>query len=147
MQQDVLDPRIQLGRRRRALTEPPDVLAKRGPHAGRAPALARSPVEHRPHPLTREPETLEPFALVAVDARGQEILLPDSHRQVFALQELERREHAGRPDETVIGMQVVTPDEERRELLGRCDRAGYPARVHLTALDLVEHRDVDELRR
>ena len=109
MQQDVLDARVHLGRRRRALAEPADVLAKRGAHARRAPPLARSPVEHRPHHLAREPQTIEPFTLVALDARGQEILLPDAHREVFALQQLEGGEHARRSDETVIGMKVVTP--------------------------------------
>ena len=121
MQQDVLDARVHLGRRRRALAEPADVLAKRGAHARRAPPLARCPVEHRPHHLAREPQPIEPFPLVVVDARGQEILLPDPHRKIFALQPLEGREDSRWSDEAVIGVQVVTPEEKRRELLGRRD--------------------------
>ena len=147
MQEDVLDARVQLGRRAAVLAEPPDVLAQGRAHARRAPALARCLVEHGPRHLAGEPQPVQPLALVVFDPRGQEILLPDAHRKVLALEQLERRQHAGRPGQSMVGMQVVTAEEERGELLGRRDRAGDAARVDLAALDLIEHRDVDVLRR
>src|SRR6185369_10159382 len=80
-------------------------------------------------------------------ARGQKILFPDAHRQVFALQKLERGQDARRPDQAMVGMQMVPAQQERRELLRRSDRSRHTPCVYLASLDLVEHRDVDELRR
>src|SRR2546428_510668 len=85
----------------------------------RAPALARGALEHRPDHLAREPQAIEPFALVVLDARRQEVLLPDAHREIFALQQLERGEDAGRAGQTVFGMEMMATKQERRELLGR----------------------------
>ena len=43
----------------------------------------------------------------------------------------------------MLGVQVMTAQQEGRELLGRGDRAGHASRVHLAPLDLVEHCDVE----
>src|SRR5262249_40356544 len=83
-------------RRSPAAPRPP---ARPGP---RAPPGARNPP---PPPPAGDPQPAEPLALVALEARGQEVLLPDARGQVLALQELERREHAGRPDQAMVGMQ------------------------------------------
>src|SRR6185503_15969356 len=51
------------------------------------------------------------------------------------------------PDQAMVGMQMVPAQQERRELLRRSDRSRHTPCVYLASLDLVEHRDVDELRR
>ena len=104
MQEDVLDARFHLGRRRRAFAEPADVFSQGGAHARRAATVASGAIEHRPDHLAGEPEAIQPLALVVLHAPGQEVLLPDAHRQIFALQELERGENTGRPDQAMVGM-------------------------------------------
>src|SRR3989454_1317167 len=145
VQQDVLDARGDLGRRRRSLAEPADVLAESGTHSRRATRLARGAVEHRPDHLARQPQTIEPLPLVVLHAGGQEVLLPDAHGKVFALKQLERREDPGRPNQPSIRMEMVATKEARRELLGRGHGPWDSARVDLAALEFVEHRDVHEL--
>jgi hypothetical protein len=65
------------------------------------------------------------------------------HREVLALEQLQRGQHAGRADQAVLGVQVMAAQQERRELLGGGDRARHAPGVDLPPLDLVEHRDVD----
>jgi hypothetical protein len=110
----------------------------------RSPAARSNTV---PHHLAGEPQPVQPLALVALDARRQQILLPDAHGQIFALQELECGQHARRADQAVIRMQMMAPQQERGKLLRRGHGPGNAARVHLAPLDLVEHGDVNELRR
>jgi len=43
-------------------------------------------------------------------------------------------------------MQVMAPQQHRRELLGRRHRTRQPARVDLSPLHFFQHRDVDVLR-
>ena len=140
MQEHVLRARLDLRRRRRALAQPADVLAER--HADASLAA----LERRPDDLAGEPQPVQPFPLVIVDARGQQLFLPHAHREVLALQELERGENAGRTHEPVVGMEMMPPEEEGGEALGSGHGTRDSTRMHLAALDLLEHRDVDVLR-
>ena len=146
MQQHVLHARVQLRPRRRRRTQPAGVLAQcqadaTGTRGGR---LAR--LEHGPDDLAGQAEPIEPLALIILHARDDEILLPDARGKVLALEQLDGGEHARRTGEPVIGMQVMAPQEHRRELLGRRHRTRQPARVHLPPLHLFQHRYVDVLR-
>src|SRR5438105_687911 len=118
-------------------SEPPEVVPERDADA------AQAALEWRPHEVAGEAELVEPRGLVAFEARRQQLLLPELHRVILALEGLERLEQAGWPDQAVIGMDVLAPQDERGETLRRGDGADDPARVRLPALDLVEHGDVD----
>ena len=47
----------------------------------------------------------------------------------------------------MVGVEVLVPQQKGREALRRDDGARDAPRVHLAALDLVQHRDVDVLGR
>ena len=108
MQQHVLDLRIQVRARRRRRAKPAGIVAQREadatwPRAGR---LAR--LEHRPHDLAGEAEAIEPLALIVLHARHEQVLLPDPRGKVLALQQLDGGEHARRPGQPMLGMQMVS---------------------------------------
>src|SRR5205807_4366544 len=103
------DSLLVLGERRLGgrFSEPPEVVPERDADA------ARAALERRPDEVAREAELVEPRGLVPFEARRQQFLLPELHREILALEGLERREQAGWPDQPVVGMYVLAPQDER----------------------------------
>src|SRR5207245_10022142 len=126
----------------------PDVLAEADPDApaalsvlvarivGGASRASPAMVERRPDDRARQAEPIEPLALVAFHPWRQEILLPHSHPEVVALEQLDGGQNPGRTYQPMRGMQVMATKQERRELLGRADRPRHAASVDLAALDV-----------
>src|SRR5205807_1874607 len=87
------DSLLVLGERRLGgrFSEPPEVVPERDADA------ARAALERRPDEVAREAELVEPRGLVPFETRRQQFLLPELHREILALEGLERREQAGGP--------------------------------------------------
>ena len=110
-----LERRAPLGASRAASRRSRAARRRRGPGA----AVGRRAGSKTVHTISPdEAQPVEPLALVALHASGEQVLLPHAHREVLALQQLQRGEDAGRADQAVLGMQVMAAQQERRELLG-----------------------------
>jgi hypothetical protein len=76
------------------------------------------PPEASPGDLAGEGELVQPLALVAADARGQEARLPGRGRRLEPRELLDRRRHAARALELVGGVHVLPGGQEVQELGG-----------------------------
>ena len=137
MAQHVLRRGIQVGIRASGRPEPPEILAERHSHPSRCSRSERGP-DH----LAREPKGVEIAGLVAIEPRREQLLLPEAQRKVLAL---ELPQHAQEPAgacEASLRMDMLPPQEEGAELLGRGHLRCAPSRHCRPLAQLIVHGDV-----
>ena len=108
MQQHVLHLGIQVRARRRRRAKPAGIVAQCEADATRPRGARFTRLEHRPHDLAGETQAVEPLALIVLRARHEQVLLPDPRGKVLTLQQLDGGEHARRPGQPMLGMQMVS---------------------------------------